>query len=178
MRAGAGGEPGVRKPALIDRPAPGRGYVVLLLVLLLGTGLLAAASSGGLSEAGRLGQVAGSAFIVALVALPLIPLHAAIRTSYEFDGGTLRMRAGFVIRAEIDCGEIARAERVGFIPRVLGWGGGRGLANRLTDGLRITLDSGAVYYISPSDPPAFAERIRSHSGASGPLSRTAGEGGG
>ena len=54
---------------------------------------------------------------------------------------------------------MATVERVGLIPRVLGWGGGRGLANRLTDGFRITLESGAVYYISPADSAASAESI-------------------
>ena len=54
---------------------------------------------------------------------------------------------------------MATVERVGLIPRVLGWGGGRGLANRLTDGFRITLESGAVYYISPAGPAAFAASI-------------------
>ncbi len=54
---------------------------------------------------------------------------------------------------------MATVERAGFIPRVLGWGGGRGLANRLTDGLRITLESGAIYYISPSDRAALADSV-------------------
>lgn len=71
----------------------------------------------------------------------------------------MRLRSGFVIRAEIRCRDVASVEPVGFIPRVLGWGGGRGIANRLTDGLRITLHSGAVYYISPSEPQAFADLL-------------------
>ena len=64
----------------------------------------------------------------------------------------------------IQCGYIATVERAGFIPRVLGWGGGRGLASRLTDGLRITIESGAVYYISPTDPAAFAHSILASAG--------------
>ena len=48
---------------------------------------------------------------------------------------------------------------VSHITRVLGWGGGRGLANRLTDGLQITLRSGDVYFISPTDPESFAAAI-------------------
>ena len=89
----------------------------------------------------------------------LVPLDAALRTVYEVSGRTLRLRSGFVIRAEIQCGDVASVERAGFIPRVLGWGGGRGLANRLTDGLRITLESGAIHYISPSDRVAFADSV-------------------
>ncbi len=66
-----------------------------------------------------------------------------------------------MFRAEIPRGAVAPVGRVGFIPRVLGWGAGRrrGCANRLTDGLRITLRAGAVYYISPSDPAACARSI-------------------
>ncbi len=68
---------------------------------------------------------------------------------------------GVRVPAEIPRGEVASVGRVGFIPRVLGWGAGRrrGCANRLTDGLRITLRAGAVYYISPSDPAALARSI-------------------
>ena len=150
---------GHQEPTLLDRPAPGRGYIVFLLALLLAACGLAAAAGAGLADAGRLEQIGGTAFIAALVGLTLVPLHAAFRTAYEVDGSTLRLRSGFVIRATIATGEVASVERAGVIPRVLGWGGGRGLANRFTDGLRLTLVSGAVYYISPSDPAAFADRL-------------------
>ena len=150
---------GPSEPTLLDRPGPGRGYIAFLLVLLLATCGLAAAAGAGLTDAGHLEQVGGTVFITALVGLTLVPLHAAFRTAYEVGDGTLRLRSGFVIRAAITCSEVASVERVGFIPRVLGWGGGRGLANRFTDGLRLTLVSGAVYYISPSDPAAFADRL-------------------
>ena len=144
---------------MTDRPAPGTGYIVLLLGMIVGCGVVFVAVWADVRDAVQVEQVGAVVLSVALAALPLIPLHAALRTSYERSGRVLRLRSGFVIRAEISCDDVAAVERVGFIPRVLGWGGGRGLANRLTDGLRITLESGAVYYISPSDPDAFARDI-------------------
>ena len=92
-------------------------------------------------------------------AVMLAPLYAAIRTRYEIADGRLRLRSG-ILFAEIQCSKVAAVERVGFAPRMLVWDGGRGFANRLTDVLRITLESGAVYYISPTDPATFAARIR------------------
>ncbi len=146
---------------MIDRPAPGRGYLTLLAAAVIGTGATFVLMAVELHDARLLGQVAAVVlFYTPLTGLVVAPVHAALRTTYELSGGTLRLRAGFVIRAEIACSEVGTVERVGFIPRVLGWGGGRGLANRLTDGLRLTLESGAVYYISPTDPEAFAARIR------------------
>ena len=111
---------------------------------------------------GTLGQVLAVAiFYVPMTALTLAPLHAAIRTVYEFTDRTLRLRSGIIIRAELRYGDIARVERVDFITRVVGWGGGRGLANRFTDGLQITLESGDIYFISPTDPAAFAAEVLS-----------------
>lgn len=146
---------------MLDRPSPGSGYLLLLLGLVLGTGATFVLMAFTLRDAALPGQVAAVVlFAVPMAGLVLAPLHAAVRTRYEIADGRLRLRAGLVIRADIECSEVATVERVGFIPRILGWGGGRGLANRLTDGLRITLESGAVYYISPSDPEAFAARIQ------------------
>ena len=109
---------------------------------------------------GRVEQiVAVVLFYIPLTALTLLPLHAALRTVYEISDCTLRLRSGFIIRAELDCSDIADVERVSFIPRVLGWGGGRGLSNRLADGLQITLESGSIYYISPTDPAAFSDKV-------------------
>ena len=145
---------------MLDRPSPGTGYLALLFGLIAGTGATFVVLALELRGAGRLEQIAAVVlFFIPLGGLVLVPLHAALRTRYEFSDRTLHLRSGFVVRAEIPCGNVATVERVGIIPRVLGWGRGRGLANRLTDGLRITLESGATYYISPSDPPAFAESI-------------------
>ena len=151
---------------MTDRPAPGTGYLALLLGMIVGCGVLFVVVWADVRDSGQIERVGAVVLFALLGALLLIPLHAALRTSYERSGGVLRLRSGFVIRAEIDCDDVAAVERVGFIPRVLGWGGGRGLANRLTDGLRITLESGAVYYISPSDPEAFARGILTNTRAS------------
>ena len=111
---------------------------------------------------GLVGQVlAVVIFYIPMTALTLAPVHAALRTVYEFTDRTLRLRSGIIIRAELRYGDIARVERVGHITRVVGWGGGRGLANRFTDGLQITLESGDIYFISPTDPAAFAAEVLS-----------------
>lgn len=145
---------------MIDRPSPGKGYVALLYGLILSTlamfviiGLLLRGEGLG----GRI--LAVVLFYVPTTALMLAPLHAAFRTVYELSDRTLRLRSGFIISAELRYADIAGVERVTFITRVLGWGGGRGLANRFTDGLQITLQSGSVYFISPTDPESFAAEI-------------------
>ena len=109
---------------------------------------------------GAAGQVlAVVLFYVPMTALTLAPLHAALRTAYEFSDRTLGLRSGIIIRAELRYSDIADVERVSHITRVVGWGGGRGLSNRLTDGLQITLESGDVYFISPTHPKAFAAEV-------------------
>ena len=145
--------------SVTDRPRPGTGYLMLLIALTcLGcvtTGLIATELRG----AGLREWVAAIASLSCMAGLVLATVHAALRTRYEISDRELRLRSGFVMRAAICRSDVAAVERVGFMPRVLGWGGGRGLANRLTDGLRITLRSGAVYYVSPSDPAAFSARV-------------------
>jgi len=124
-----------------------------------------------LRGAGRLEWIAAVVVVGSIGGLLAAPVDAAVRTRYEISDQALRLRSGFIIRAEIRHSDVATVEPVGFIPRVLGWGGGRGLANRLTDGLQITLHSGAVYYVSPSDPETFAEIIldgASPQGSKGP----------
>ena len=136
------------------------GYLALLFGLILSTCAMFVVIGLLLHGEGRAEQiVAVVLFYIPLTALTLTPLHAALRTVYELSDRTLRLRSGFVIRAELDCSDIADVERVSHITRVLGWGGGRGLANRLTDGLQITLRSGDVYFISPTDPESFAAAI-------------------
>lgn len=146
---------------MIDRPPPGKGYLALLYGLILSTVAMFVVI--GLLLRGE--GVAGLIIAVLLFYLPttglmLAPLHAAFRTVYELSDRTLRLRSGFIISAELRYRDIAEVERVSHITRVLGWGGGRGLANRFTDGLQITLESGSVYFISPTDPAAFAEGIQ------------------
>ena len=107
----------------------------------------------------------GVFFAAPITALVLLPLHAAFRTQYDFTNRSLSLRAGFVIKAELQWVEIAEVVQVPFIPRVLGWGGGRGLANRFTNGVRITTRGGGIYYVSPTDPEAFVEGVLGAMGA-------------
>ena len=148
------------KHPLVDRPSPGKGYLALLYGLILSTVAMFVVIGLLLRGEGLGGQIlAVVLFYVPTTALMLAPLHAAHRTVYELSDRTLRLRSGFIISAELRYSDIAEVERVSHITRVLGWGGGRGLANRFTDGLQITLESGAVYFISPTDPASFASEV-------------------
>ena len=148
------------KHPLVDRPSPGKGYLALLYGLILSTIAMFVVIGLLLRGEGLGGQfLAVVLFYIPMTALMLAPLHAAFRTVYELSDRTLRLRSGIIIRAELRYSDIAEVERVSHITRVLGWGGGRGLANRFTDGLQITLQSGSVYFISPTDPAAFAAEI-------------------
>ena len=144
---------------LVDRPRPGAGYLVLLLALTALSCATLGLAARELSGASRLEWIAAVAMASGAGGLVAATVDAAFRTRYEFSERGVRLRSGLIIRAEIRYQDVATVERVGFIPRVLGWGGGRGLANRLTDGLQVTLHSGAVYYISPTDPETFAGLI-------------------
>lgn len=145
----------------VDRPRPGAGYLTLLVGLAALWCLTCGLALPELRGAGRLEWIAASVVGFSVSGLIVATVDAAFRTRYEISGHELRLRSGFVITAVIRHSDVATVERVGFIPRVLGWGGGRGLANRLTDGLQITLHSGAVYYVSPTNPEAFSEHVRS-----------------
>ena len=140
------------------RPRPGRGYLALLIVvLLLGIGTCVGVI---LAGSGATARALISVFFAApLTALVLLPLHAAFRTRYDLTERSLSLRAGIIIKAELEWAEIDEVVRVPFIPRVLGWGGGRGLANRFTGGVRIATRRGAIYYVSPTDPEAFVEDV-------------------
>ena len=143
---------------MTDCPRPGRGYLALLgVVFLLGVGTCVGVILAGSGATAR--ALLGVFFAAPLTALVLLPLHAAFRTRYDLTERSLALRAGFVIKAELQWAEIAEVVQVPFIPRVLGWGGGRGLANRFTNGVRITTWQGGIYYVSPTDPEAFVEDV-------------------
>ena len=144
---------------MTDHPPPGRGYLALLLALLLlgtGTGIgLILTENGALTRA-----LIALLFAAPLTVLGLLPLHAAFHTRYDLTDHSLALRAGLIIKANLQWTEIDEVVQVPFIPRVLGWGGGRGLANRLTNGVRITTRQGSIYYISPTDPEQFVQEVQ------------------
>ena len=143
---------------MTDRPPVGLGYLALLIaLLLLGIGTCVGVI---LSESGALTRaLIGVFFVVPITALVMLPLHAAFHTRYDLTDQSLTFRAGIIIKAELKWAEIEEVVQVPFIPRVLGWGGGRGLANRFTNGVRITTRRGAIYYVSPTDPERFVEDV-------------------
>ncbi len=148
---------------MCDQPSPGSGYVaVLYLAALASIGALAAV----LLEVHAEGWLAlvlwVGLFCVPVGIIPILLLHAAYRTVYVFREETLHLRAGVLIGAELRYDEIATVEAAPFVSNVLGWWiRVRAISNRMTYGIVITLDSGMRYYISPSDPEAFAEALRS-----------------
>ncbi len=146
---------------MCDQPRPSGFYVVLLMVLMF----VGAGTCVGVVVEMQSNSVLVLVGIVMLFALPmtaltLLPLHAAFRTRYLIEDGVVTLRAGVVIRATLQCADVRDVTHVPFIPRVLGWGGGRGLANRFTNGIMITMNSDAVYYLSPSKPSEFLEALR------------------
>ena len=110
-------------------------------------------------RAGPARALNGAFFVAPITALVILSLHAAFHTRYDLTDRSLAFRAGIVIKAELKRTEIKEAVRVPFIPRVLGWGGGRELANRFTNGVRITTRRGMIYYVSPTDPERFVEDV-------------------
>ena len=145
---------------MIDRPPPGKGYLALLYGLILSTVSMFVVIGLLLRGEGTAGQViAVVLFYVPMTALTLAPLHAALRTVYELSDRTLRLRSGIVIRAELRYGDIARTSSGSrHITRVVGWGGGRGLANRFTDGLQITLRVRRHLLHQPNRPRSLRRR--------------------
>ncbi len=145
-----------------DQPKPGVGLLALLCLSELTTIGALIAVGFGLGEESALTQALMiGLFCVPMAALPLILVHALRRTVYVFEDDVLRLRAGIIIRAELRYGEIVSVEAQPFISNVIGWGRrARALANRMSNGLVITMQSGMRYYVTPSDPGAFAAEVR------------------
>ena len=106
-----------------DRPRPGTGYLALLLALTALSCLMFGLVVPELRGAGRLEWIAAVVVMCSVEGLVAATIDAAFRTRYEISDRGMRLRSGFVIRAEIRYRDVASVEPVGFIPRVLGWGG-------------------------------------------------------
>jgi len=144
-----------------DQPRPGHGLVALICLAALTTGGAIIAVVFDLRDEGvlTLGLMI-SLFCVPMAALPLLLLHAVYRTVYVFQDDVLRLRAGLVIRSELPYVEIVSVKPWPMISNVIGWGRlARALANRMPNGLEITMESKMRYYITPSDPAAFAKQL-------------------
>lgn len=146
-----------------DKPAPGKGYVVFIISVLIF--LLGVFAFSGLKAGSR------SNSVTLLVLLQLLPLtvfyaiiHAAYHTEYKIVNGFLEMKSGFITRDKIHLEDIAQVKRVKFISRVLGWGpNGKGIANRIKNGLLIKA-GGKKVFISPSHVDQFVEQLKTYSG--------------
>jgi len=146
-----------------DKPAPGKGYVVFIISVLIF--MLAAFAFSGFNAG------SGSNSVALLALLQLLPLavfyaiiHAAYHTEYKIVNGFLEMKSGFITRDKIRLEDIAQVKRVKFISRVLGWGpSGKGIANRIKNGLLIKAGNKRVF-ISPSRVDQFVEQLKTYSG--------------
>ena len=146
-----------------DKPAPGKGYVVFIISVLIF--FLAVFAFSSLKAGTR------STYVTLLVLLQLLPLavfyaiiHAAYHTEYKIINGFLEMKSGFITRDKIRLDDIDQVKKVKFISRVLGWGpSGKGVANRIKNGLLIKAE-GKKVFISPSHVDQFVEQLDSFSG--------------
>ena len=146
-----------------DKPAPGKGYVVFIISVLIF--LLAVFAFSSLKAASR------SNFVALLVVLQLLPLaifyaiiHAAYHTEYKIMNGFLEMKSGFIIKDKICLDDIDQVKKVNLINRVLGWGPtGKGIANRIKNGLLIKAGRRNVF-IRRTHIDQFIEQLKTYSG--------------
>ena len=145
---------------LIDKPAPGTGYVLLylgLIVFLVALPLF-------LKHFKKLrGLPAGLVFIICFggAAVFAVFLFTGFTTQYSLDNGTLYLRSGFLHSTQVDLGAISEVEKVPTNWHSLGWALNKtGYSNRFNDCLKLKTDQGDIF-ISPRDPVQFAEEIKS-----------------
>lgn len=128
-----------------DRPRPGGGYILAIMLLLCLIAVLVA-------------FLPSPWFVKPLLAFPVLllvlSLHAAFATRYSISDGVLELRCGLLMpRKRIPVRDIRGPQRVRFNARVLGWGmGARGYCNRIGDGVRFQ-HKGIDYYCSPGAIP-------------------------
>ncbi len=144
-----------------DKPAPGRGLLLLLNVVVAGSFLLIlqrGVIAVGLNDPQTITGAVLGAIICALVYW--IALNSIYRTSYRISDNTLELRCGFIYK-KIRLGQIHA------IQRVRGWKAWTrpvlrrlSFCNRFTDLVRLEL-KGDTVLLSPGDPEIFIEQLRS-----------------
>jgi Bacterial PH domain len=147
----------------IDKPPPGRGYL-LLLYLTLAISLFTMVSVGYLVVAsGEANTIFWIIMVLSMVFLVLVfgfILHGAYSTVYIIEGGVLKMRSG-PIKGSVELATVRGISKNGSVTTTVGWGiGSRAICNRFSD--IVVIQSGREKIcISPTDPNLFIEQLRS-----------------
>jgi hypothetical protein len=143
-----------------DRPPPGRGFLLLFNVVIIGSilPLLFRAFDDGLNDPEIITAVALGVPIIALVYW--LVRKGAHGTSYRISENTLELRGGLIYK-KIRIGQIleishARSHKELVNPFLRR----QGFCNRFTNLVRLDI-KGDTVFISPSDPEQFIEMLRS-----------------
>jgi len=144
---------------LIDKPNPSLAYILIytgLVLFLIALPLF-------LKHFRRLrGALSVVVFTISFAgaAVFLVFLLSGFDTVYSLDGDTLHLRSGFLAKGQVKLDDIKEIRTVPVNWQALGWALNRtGFCNRFTNSLRLTTTQGTIY-LSPKDPGAFADEVR------------------
>ncbi len=145
---------------LVDKPGPALGFILIyvgLIVFLIALPLF-------LRRFRKLhGWLAGLVFTICFAgaAVFLLFLYSGFDTVYSLDNDVLLLRSGILAHGRVELAQIKEIERVPVNWQGLGWALNRtGYCNRFSNCLRLKTDLGTLF-LSPKNPDAFAEAIRS-----------------
>jgi uncharacterized integral membrane protein len=155
---------------LVDTPAPGAGYVLLyvgLIVFLVALPIF-------LKRFRKIrGWTAIGAFVICFAAAGafLVFLQAGYATRYTMDNVTLTLRSGLFLREQVKINDIKEMRIVPTNWQALGWALTRmGYCNRFNNALKLVTARGLLY-LSPTNPDQFIEEIKSRQRTSSILRR-------
>lgn len=144
---------------LIDKPSPSLAFILIyagLTLFLVALPLFLKhfrKLRGGLS-------VVVFAITFAGAAVFLVFLLSGFDMVYSLDNSTLHFRGGFLARGQVKLEDIKEIQTVPTNWQALGWALHRtGFCNRFSNCLRLTTTQ-ATIYLSPKDPEAFANEVR------------------
>jgi hypothetical protein len=154
-----------------DKPRPGKGYVLFLLLILVAVFCIypAGFAFSYLASTSRTtvlvqGLLAGLPLVIIGI-LVLIGLHAAYHTQYTLRDHQLELKGGGVVLRKVNLEQLVEAKKVPYNNRMLGSKmTGRmintGVCNRYKNGVLLITRTENIY-LSPSDPDKFLELISS-----------------
>lgn len=155
-----------------DKPQPGKGYIVFLLLVLIGVfciyPVVFVFSYLRAEEASR-STLLFEGFVIALPCVVigivmLVGLYAAYHTEYTLRENVLELKGGGVLRRKVALHQIVEAKKVPYNARLLGSGMGvggvrsMGVCNRFRNGVLLITRMEHIY-LSPSDPDTFLEML-------------------
>lgn len=143
----------------VDRPAPGKGYLLFLYSLI---GLFVILFLFMFWKIGNDLPVLLFTIVPSLLpmGIMLALVHAAHHTEYRIENGRLVASSGAFFKETLSLAKIESMEQVRFISRVLGWGfRDKGVCNRFRNGIVIRYNKERLY-ISPSNCAVFMELMK------------------